>query len=117
MRPRLRAVLLLIVLLPYILPLSGGTGGSLFAGVTNTTEGQTSHDILSAREEQSRIFTAPVSMSGPLLPIKFIAAHTQKILEQNLWLCEVKYTENNDLSLNHPIIIYKISLSVHTSDG
>jgi|GEM_PF-6889505 len=117
MNNRMKALLILIILLPYILPFSENKMVDLVLQKSDGQKEQSTNDILDARDELSRYFTPPVDTYSPQLPIKFIPAEAQKILYQNHWLCEFNYNKNNDLFLNHPITIYKISLSVHTSDG
>jgi len=63
------------------------------------------------------VYTQPSGYNFPDLPAKFVPASGQKILQQHFLQGETDYRKNNDLTSNHPICVYKFSLSVQTSDG
>lgn len=62
-------------------------------------------------------YIQPVKTTNTPLPVIYIGFIKQSHHQQQLWQNEFSYDRHNDLTLNHPISIYKISLSAQTSDG
>jgi hypothetical protein len=114
---RRKALLLLIILLPQLLflPLSG------LDIISDLPDQDLSQSDLSrfeaAYDACFPVYTQPAGVFFPELPAKFVHAGEQKILEQHFLRSKMDYRKNNDITANHPISVYKFSLSVQTSDG
>jgi len=116
MKNRFSAAIFLIVLIPYILFFSK-TDFSLGALQKNTASAANKQFILIADESPAKVFTQPSGSTEPILAIQFLSVNIQKKIGQSHVQSKHDYFQNNGFFLNHPIHQYKISLSVHTSDG
>jgi hypothetical protein len=79
--------------------------------------GRTVPNITPADNCIDNAFTPPEKISMPLFPVIFVRTAVQSVAQQRISQSKISYNDNNDLFDNHPITIYKISLSAHTSDG
>ncbi len=63
-------------------------------------------------------FVQPVKTAPAPMQAHYLGAITGKIAaQQRIWQCEQDYSEHHDIYSNHPIKVYKVSLSAQTADG
>jgi hypothetical protein len=117
MKRKLQALFLLFITLPYIFPLPQAEPNALYATEVDGPYQGGIPQILAIEADILCLFTQPEKTSKTILPIKFIHMTNQMTLEKSIWQSEINYSENNDLHIYYPLIVYKISLSAHTSDG
>ena len=109
--------LLIFIFLPYILFWSLGNVNIRVAASDQEKTTTDAQQIEEAGNNFPQLYTLPSVLSEVVLNIKRVSDDEQKSFQHHLWQCQMDYSQNNDLSSNHPIPAYKISLSEHSSDG
>ena len=111
------SLLLVLILLPYIVSWSEYYGTRLISVPAFADDSAREYQIVNAIDPVSRVFDQPAGQSSPTVPIKFISAEEQKLIQRSLQQSGPDYFKRNDFYPHQPIPVYKISLSVFTSDG
>ena len=114
MSPRIKAFGLLMVVFVYLI--DGTNFNSSISPFIFSSE-QSVLKLSTLCDTSVSFFLQPVTtMPAPIL-VGFMYAANQTTSQYRVWQSEISYTFHNDLSKNHPISVYKISLNAHTADG
>ena len=117
MKLKIKTTILLIITSLYILPISKAELNAFYLDELDQPNQRSIPQILKMDIELSYLSTLSEKTSKTVVPSQVIHMVNQTTLEKGVWQSEINYSENNDLHIYHPLIIYKISLSAHTSDG
>lgn len=118
MKNSVRAVLLLLFLSAYLFSwsLNEELGYHLSRVSAATLSGHQRYQVVNDVNTLVEVYTQPEVSFHPKLPVKFISFNVRQLQNDSNFQSESDHFQNNDLFVYHPITVYKISLSVHTSD-
>jgi hypothetical protein len=114
---RIKTFILLLITVTYILSFPGIELNAFSPSELEIPFKHNVPQILAMEVAVSSLFTQSEESSKPAGPVQVIQITKQFALENSIRQSEINYSINNDLNIYHPFIIYKISLSAHTSDG
>lgn len=117
MGKKLKAVFLISVLVPYVLFLSEYSELRIIPANTGEKYNVIDNQIVNEVTSLYRVFNQPGNPASPNLPIKFISSEQQRLLHHSLQRIERDHYNRKYFYQYQPIPVYKISLSVFTSDG
>jgi len=115
MMRKLKVFILLTIVMHYVL---GETESAPIRHIIFPSSERTIPKIADSAAIFSTPFMQPVKTAPAPMQAHYLGAITGKIAaQQRIWQCEQDYNEHQDIFSNHPINVYKVSLSAHTADG